>query len=179
MTPEQCKHANWVEVGQRDGLEGEPMSTLDDRIKDCKEAGVVVDTGRYVSGREQGLQTYCKLDNALALGLNGAHYAGACPPMIDPAFRRIYEKGRAVDEWRTEVLRLEARSESISRRLFDSGRDERRQVSEAGKDEERKRLQKEFDQRRQQLRLELFELDRSLQRARDALRSAESALRNP
>lgn len=179
MTPEQCKQADWVAVGQRDGLDGQPMRTLDERINDCKEAGVVVDTGRYVSGREQGLQSYCKLENAVALGLNGAHYAGACPPIIDPAFRRLHEKGRAVYEWRNEVLRLEARSESLNRRLFDIGRDEYRQSSEASKDEDRKRHQKEFDQRQQQLRMELFELDRALQRARDALRSAENALRNP
>ena len=179
MTPEQCQRADWIDVGLRDGLEGNPMSTLDERISDCKKIGVVVDTGRYVTGREQGLLKYCQLDNALLLGLNGAFYAGVCPPMIDPEFRRLYDKGRAVFEWRSEVGRLEARSDALQRSLYDIGRDERRRIGEVEKDEDRKRIRKEFDQRRDQLRMELFDLDRKLQRARDALRSAEFALRSP
>jgi Protein of unknown function (DUF2799) len=179
MTPEQCKNADWSEVGRRDGLDGHSMTTLDARISDCKEAGVSVDTGRYVMGREQGLLTYCQLDNAVVLGLSGAGYEGACPPMIDEAFRRAYEKGRSVFEWRTEVSRLENRNEALSRRLYEIGYEERRLIAEAGKEEDRKRVLKEFDQRRQQLRMELFGVDRSLQRARDALRSAEISLRNP
>lgn len=179
MTPEQCQSANWIEVGQRDGLDGNPMTTLDERISDCKKVGVIVDTGRYVTGREQGLLKYCQLNNALSLGLNGVFYAGVCPPMIDPEFRRLYDKGREVFERRSEVGRLEARSDALQRLLYDIGRDEHRRISEVEKDEDRKRIRKEFDQRREQLRMELFDLDRKLQRARDALRSAEFALRSP
>ena len=179
MTPEQCQQASWMDVGLRDGLEGRPMTTLDERLDDCKKAGVVVDTGRYVTGREQGLQTYCRLDNAITIGLSGEAYSGVCPPLVDPEFRRLYSKGFAVFELRTEVANLDARGGTLQRQLRETDRDEDKQLREAEKDEDRQRIRKDFDQRRYRLRNELADLDHRLRRARDALRIAEMALRGP
>lgn len=179
MTPEQCQQARWMDVGLRDGLDGQPMSTLDERISDCKKVGVVVDTGRYVTGREQGLQTYCRLDNAISIGLSGGTYAGVCPPVIDAEFRRLYGKGFAVYELRNEVINLDARSTTLQRQLRDMERDEDKQLRDAEKDEDRQRIRKDFDQRRYRLRNELTELDHRLRRTRDALRLAEMTLRGP
>ena len=176
MTPEECQRANWQELGLKDGLSGETMATLDERIDICRKAGIAVDTGRYVTGREQGLQTYCRIENAVTLGLNGAYYAGACPPMIDVEFRRRYDLAHAVYQARAELSSLEARSLSLQRQLHDIDHDEHKRVSDAEKDDERKRIRKEFDQRRNYLRNELFELDRRVRRARDGLRDAEAAL---
>lgn len=179
MTPEQCQQADWMDVGLRDGLEGQLMSTLDERIEDCKKVGVVVDTGRYVIGREQGLQSYCRLDNAITIGLNGGNYSGVCPPMLDREFRRLYDKGFAVYELRTEVINLDARSGTLQRQLRDLDREEDKQLHYAEKNEERQGISKEFDNRRFRLRNELADLDHRLRRARDALRVAEIALRGP
>ena len=176
MTPEECQRANWQEIGVNDGLSGEPMATLDDRIGICSKAGIAVDTGRYVTGREQGLQTYCRLDNAVVLGLRGAFYAGACPPMIDSQFRRRYDLGYAVFQARSELSSLDARSDALQRQLRDIDGDELRRIRETEKDEDRRRIRKEYDQRRNHLRAELFDLDRRARNARDALRAAEFAL---
>ena len=176
MTAEDCQRANWLDIGMKDGLSGEPMTTLDERIGICRKSGITVDTGRYVTGREQGLQTYCRIENAVTLGLNGAYYAGACPPMIDVEFRRRYDLAHAVYQARAELSSLEARSLSLQRQLHDIDHDEHKRVSDAEKDDDRKRIRKEFDQRRNYLRNELFELDRRVRRGRDALWEAESAL---
>ena len=179
MTPEECQHANWLDIGVKDGLSGEPMATLDDRIGICRKAGVVLDTGRYVTGRDQGLQTYCRIENAVALGLNGSYYAGACPPMIDVEFRRRYDLAHAVYQARTELANIESRSDALQRQLRDIDLAEPKRVSETEKDEDRKRVRKEFDDRRNRLRSELFELDRRARYARDALRAAEFSLSKP
>lgn len=176
MTAEECQRANWLEIGLKDGLSGEPMATLDDRIDICRKSAITVDTGRYVTGREQGLQTYCRIENAVTLGLNGAYYTGACPPMIDVEFRRRYDLAHAVYQARTELSNLEARSVSLQRQLRDIDLDEHKRVSDAEKDDDRKRIRKEIDQRRNYLRNELFELDRRVRRGRDGLRDAEIAL---
>ena len=34
MSPEECKRADWGAVGQADGLDGQPLSYLDDRAPD-------------------------------------------------------------------------------------------------------------------------------------------------
>jgi len=154
MTPQECKVADWSEVGLRDGLAGEPLSQLGERVKDCAEAGVKVNTDQYLRGRQQGLQGYCQLDNATRLGLAGKSYEGVCPAMVDGEFRRRRDLGYEVYEARNQLRSLESRRHDLERRL-----------REATKDDERRRL-----------RDELSMLDQRYARARDRQRDAEWSL---
>ena len=151
MTPEECKQSQWGDVGLRDGLAGEPLSRLNLLSKDCAEAKVAVDTPAYLQGRDRGLLTYCRLDNAPALGLAGKPYQGVCPGGVDVEFRRRFELGREVYESRQQLRNQDSRRVGLERRL-----------SEAKSDEDKRRL-----------RNELSELDASLRRSRDRLRDAE------
>lgn len=154
MTADECKVANWGDVGLRDGLEGKALSVLNDRVKNCAEAKVAVDTPRYLQGRDQGLLQFCRIENAVPLGLNGNSYNGVCPPGIDPEFRRRYQAGRDVFTARTDLRSLESRRATAEERL-----------RSAGTDDERRRA-----------RDELRDLDYAMVRARDRLRDSERAL---
>ena len=60
MTPEQCKVADWYQVGLEDGSHGEPpRSQLADYAKDCAEVGVRPDAERYRAGWEAGIPRFC------------------------------------------------------------------------------------------------------------------------
>jgi hypothetical protein len=176
MTPNECKLANWREIGLRDGLQGETMAMLDERSGDCAKAGVRIDADQYLAGRGQGLQNYCRLDNAVPLGLSGGSYSGVCSPLVDVEFRRRHQAARAVYELRGKVNDLAGRSERVQRRLRDADRDEDKQLKAADKEDDRKRIRKDFDERRHHLRQELRDLDRGTRNARDDLRSAEFML---
>ena len=176
MTPNECKTANWRDIGLRDGLKGETMAVLDERVGDCAKAGVRADTDQYLAGRGQGLQQYCRLDNAVPLGLSGGSYSGVCSPMVDVEFRRRHQAARAVHDLRNRLSDLGGRAERAQRRLREADRDEDKQLKAADKEEDRKRIRKDFDERRHQLRQELRDLDRSTRQARDDLRSAEYTL---
>jgi hypothetical protein len=178
MSPDECRLANWNEVGLRDGLAGQALSVLDDRTKDCSKAGSRVDTNLYLAGRERGLQNYCRLENAAPLGLDGKGYAGVCPARIDHEFRRRHQAGYAVHDLRNRVSDLDGRSERLQRKLREADRDEDKQLKANDKDEDRKRIRKEFDERRRGIRNELGDLDRALRRSRDELRAAEYTLDN-
>ena len=178
MSPDECKLAIWNEVGLRDGLAGQPLSLLDDRVKDCSKAGSRVDTSQYLAGRERGLQGYCRLENAAPLGLDGKSYAGVCPAHIDVQFRRRHQAGYAVHDLRNRVADLDGRSERLQRKLREADRDEEKQLKASDKDEDRKRIRREFDERRRGIRIELGDLDRALRRSRDELRAAEYTLDN-
>lgn len=154
MTVEECKVARWGEVGLRDGLAGAPLSRLSDLVKDCAEAKVSVDTPAYLQGRDQGLISYCRVENAGQLGLSGGTYAGVCPPHIDGEFRRRFSLGREVYDARAQVRSLDSRRIDLENRL-----------RSATTDDARKRL-----------RDELSDLDRNTRRARDRARDAEWAL---
>lgn len=154
MTPNECKTANWYDVGLRDGLAGEAVGELNARTKACAEAGVQANALLYLQGRNQGLETYCRIDNAVRLGLDGKAYQGVCAPAIDPEFRRRYMLGREVYLARGALHSLDGRRHALEERL-----------REARSDEDRRRL-----------RDDLTDLDRSMRRARDRLREVEWAL---
>jgi hypothetical protein len=178
MSPEECKVADWREVGQRDGLNGKPLSQLHDRAEDCGKIGVAIDTQAYTFGRNQGLRSYCRLENAVPLGLSSGSYAGVCPPEIDQLFQQRFQVARSVHDLRNEVNNLNDRTESLERRLRDLHHSEESRMKEAASDDQRKKVRKAIDDERHDIRTELSEVDRRLRRKRDELRSAEYALGN-
>ena len=173
MSPEECRFANWSDVGMRDGLEGRPLALLNTRISDCAEASVRVDGNAYLKGRETGLRSYCRLENAVPLGLNGGSYEGVCPAQIDGEFRRRYQLGYNVYASHGEVVRLENRMQSLEQRLYRIDREEDKRLRDANKEDDRRRIRRDLDDERHHVRDELRDLDRALYRARDAARYAE------
>ena len=173
MSPEECRFANWSDVGLRDGIEGQPLALLNARISDCTEAGVHVDGNAYLKGRESGLKTYCRLENAVAVGLNGGHYEGVCPAQIDAEFRRRFELGHNVFAAHAEVARIDSRMQSLEQRLRRLDHDEDKRLRDANKDDDRRRIRRDIDDERRRIRDELRDLDYELHRARDAARYAE------
>lgn len=176
MTPEQCKVADWRDVGLRDGLNGETLTRLNQRAEDCQKAGVAINRPAYLAGRDAGLHTYCRLENAVPLGLKGGSYHGVCPAVIDMQFRQRFQLARNVFDLRAEVTGLDARIESLERRLRGTNHDEEKALKEAPSEEERKKVRKAFDDERRDIRSDLGESDRRLRRKRDELRSAELTL---
>ena len=178
MSPEECKLADWAQIGQRDGMEGRTLAQLSDRSADCAKVGVSVNSQAYNQGRDQGLRSYCRPDNALRVGLSGGFYGGVCPPESHPAFLSQYEAARYVYGLRNEVTTLDGRIDSLERRLRDLNRGEEKRLADATTDEQRKTVRKAIDDERRDIRNELSETDRRLRRKRDELRSAEFSLSN-
>lgn len=178
MSPEECQLAQWREVGQRDGARGEPLSLLSSRIEDCAKVDVVVDAQAYNDGRASGLSNYCRIENAVPVGLSGATYAGVCPPLVEPAFVYRYQVARAVYVLRNEVRSLDGRTEFLERRLRELHRNEEDRLRGANSDTERNKIHRELDDQRSAIRNELMETDRRIRRKRDELRSAEFDLNN-
>ena len=178
MSPEECKRADWGAIGQSDGIDGKTLSHLDDRAEDCAKVGVMVNTPVYIQGRELGLRSYCRLENAVPLGLNGGTYAGVCPPEIDMHFQHRFQVARSVYDLRSDVRSLDGQIDNLERRLRDLHQGEERRMKEAGSDEQRKKVRQAIDDERRHLRGEISDSDRRLRRKRDELRSAENALSN-
>ena len=176
MTPDECRFANWYDVGMRDGLAGQPLALYNSRVEDCTEAAVHVDGNAYLRGRDDGLKSYCRFDNAVAVGLAGGSYAGVCPAGIDGEFRRRYEIAYNVYAARGEIARIDGRMRSTEERLHRIDRDEDQRLRSAKTDDDRRRIRREYDDERRRLRNELRDLDFAALRARDAVRAAEWTL---
>ena len=176
MTPDECRFANWYDVGMGDGMAGRTLSLYNSRVEACTEAAVRVDGNAYLRGRDEGLKSYCRLENAVAVGLNGGSYEGVCPAGIDGEFRRRYAIGYNVHAARGEVARIDGRLRSTEERLHDIDRDEDRRLRNAKNEDDRRHIRRDADDARRRVRNELRDLDFAALRARDNLRAAEWTL---
>jgi Mg2+ and Co2+ transporter CorA len=151
----ECRTADWYDLGVRDGRGGEPASRLHEHHKACAEYGVRPLDRRYMDGRAEGLRDYCRLENAVRIGLNGQQYQGVCTSAIDAEFRRHNEAAY-------DVYRLRKEIESADSSLAEK--------------ERRLREKKLSDEERGRIRQDIRDLDRKLERLRDELRDQERRL---
>lgn len=117
MTPEQCKVADWYQVGLQDGRQGErPQDKLGDYAKDCAEVGVRPDGARYQAGWNAGIRDFCTPFSGWREGTQGRSYkSGACRGQMgewpfEQALRNGLEVHRTEQSLRnhdSEIRRLE------------------------------------------------------------------------
>lgn len=120
-----------------------------------REQVLRVDVASYRAGRTEGLQSYCRLGNALNEGLAGNSYGGVCPAPVDQNFRILHEAGYRTHEAHSTLARLQREQNQLQYELRDS---------------------KTAEDRKRTLRDLLSRSDRRIEDARDALRSAEFRL---
>lgn len=154
MTPAECATADWGRRGLQDGSQG-LLDRSADYYESCSKAGQRVEVAIYRAGRDQGLVSYCRLDNAMNQGLAGRSYAGVCPPQLDQNFRLFHQAGYAVYSNHATVTRLQREQRAMDAELRDG---------------------KTSDARRAELREQLSRSDRRIADARDAALAAERRL---
>lgn len=133
MSEQQCRQAQWQNVGLKDGREGATSSRLDAHREACAKVGVVPDAQVWQSGYEQGLQSYCSPNSAWYAGLANSTYYGVCAPYDEATFLRYHRAGRLVWQARQDL----SRNRSQMTRLEEG-------LKKATKDDERRRLQDEL-----------------------------------
>jgi hypothetical protein len=95
LSPEQCRQANWRQIGYADGAQGASGARIDDHAKACAEFGVRPDLDEYLRGRSQGLFSYCQPENGFAVGRRGSEQNAAdCPASMRGAFLDQYQRGQ-------------------------------------------------------------------------------------
>jgi len=155
LSREDCMQGAWFELGLRDGRLGKTFTRLGQHQKACLEYGIRLDNNQYNAGREQGLQDYCQLDNAIEMGLQGHRYQSVCPSEIHATFLRY---NRAA----YEVYRCQEDLENLDDELIDK--------------ENSLLSNKLTDDNRSKIRVDIRDLDRERQKIRDDLYSRERRL---
>jgi hypothetical protein len=155
LSEDECRTADWRELGVRDGRAGYTAARLAEHREACVKHGVHPDEKRYGEGRKEGLRAYCQLDNAVREGLAGRRYQNVCPTGTDRNFRDLNDAAYAVHQARKEIESIDSRISSLENEL---------------------RERKTSDRRRLDIRDEIRELDRKRERLRDDLRWRERDL---
>ena len=115
MTPEECLHADWREVGYNDALRGCPVSRLADHREACAEAAVTVDFDSYTQGYALGLPLYCTRETGFESADHGGAYAAQCGRETFPLYALGYSQG-------SEVFSLKKESREFEREIDDKTR---------------------------------------------------------
>jgi len=114
MDPDECRRANWSEVGYRDGLNGAHPSRIAAYHEDCGKVGIRPDEQAWVSGHMRGIPIFCTPENGLRAGADGHSYTqGACPPHLEAAFMNRYRVGRDIHDARQRVSSLDSQIRSV------------------------------------------------------------------
>lgn len=155
LNEDQCRTADWRDIGLQDGRAGYPAARLAEHREACVKHGVVPDERLYALGRQHGLSEYCIPTKAIDEGLAGRRYQGVCPPGAHRPFEELNAAAYSVYEARRDIASVDTQIDNLEREL---------------------RQEKTAEKRRLRIRDEIRDLDRKRERLRDELRWRERGL---
>jgi len=117
LSKEECLQGNWFDIGYSDGKSGQRITQLSEHREACAEFHVSPDATAYKQGREQGLERYCTIENALQEGLSGHDYHGVCPGELESVFIKKYKQGLSIYTLQKEIDSHKSRISSINYNL--------------------------------------------------------------
>lgn len=104
LSPEQCRQADWRQIGYADGVKGLPGSQINEHASACAPVGVRPNLDAYLQGRQQGLLSYCQPENGFQAGRRGENNGAAdCPAHLKYGFLQQYDFGRQIHALESEV----------------------------------------------------------------------------
>ena len=157
LSKAECQTGDWRALGVSDGTRGFPTARFERHVEACSQHGIVPSQALYLAGHTEGLQTYCRLDNAAEAGTRGAPYYQVCTGEIGLSFGRVYVQGRDVYDARDEAGEIRSEISEVQSKLADPN----------ASDEVRAVLDDQLDS-----------LERSLDRQEDDIAREERELRN-
>jgi uncharacterized protein DUF2799 len=130
LSKSECLSANWVDVGIRDGANGQPEEYLIQHSKACAKVNIVPDRGAWLHGREQGLERFCVPYRAYQIGENGYGFDVAiCRNYDQDRLITAYEKGREVNRLGNQLASIDSEISGIHARLDDEDVDKKERLA--------------------------------------------------
>lgn len=118
LSPEQCRNADWRQIGYADGVGGLPGSRIQDHVSACAKVDATPDMEAYLAGRMEGLVSYCQPENGFDVGRRGAaDNAGDCPPHVRAAFLQNYRQGREINALESQIGSLRSTMDNERREM--------------------------------------------------------------
>lgn len=124
MSEDQCRMADWYEVGLADGRAGHSDLRLGKHAEACASVGIRPDADAWRAGRRDGLMAYCTAESGWRIGQTGASYHQVCDPEGEADFLFGYEIGKELHDVGASIHDLENRIAAVNRQLDDTALDE-------------------------------------------------------
>ncbi len=122
LNKDQCRTANWQQLGYQAGLKGREATRFEEERKACADHHIDADATGWKLGYAQGLGMYCTAAHGYDVGRHGESYADVCPPESDALFRPAFDDGRHVAKLVRAIDDRRSRIDDIGRQLADDDR---------------------------------------------------------
>ncbi len=157
MSQDECRAANWYEIGKKDASQGYALARLGEHREACAEFGITPSVEGYRAGYTHGLPYYCNANKGWTEGLNGQSYRNVCPPEMERDFLQGYRAGQEIHDLEQQLDEIDRGIDRVEEKLDEPGLS---------------------DKRVQELRRELRNLTRDARRAERELADAKAEARN-
>lgn len=94
LTEDQCRAANWYEVGYGDGQAGREASYFARHVEACSKHGIMPQQSPWQQGRDAGLRLFCVPESGYDAGRAGRAFPTVCLPRESIEMRPAYDWGR-------------------------------------------------------------------------------------
>lgn len=96
LSTDECSTGDWHQIGKLDGNDGRTPDRFKHHAKACKLDRSEASRALYISGREEGLKSFCTTVRGYREGALGQAYAGVCPSGSAARFMQGYELGKRI-----------------------------------------------------------------------------------
>ncbi|WP_374437444.1 DUF2799 domain-containing protein [Inhella sp.] len=93
MDADDCAHANWRQLGERDALDGYTADRFGKRAKACRKHQFGADQAAYESGHAAGQRVYCSAPRGEADAAAGRSPAALCLAPLQPTYDQGFNRG--------------------------------------------------------------------------------------
>jgi hypothetical protein len=114
LSKDECRSANWEDIGIRDGANGRPEEYLINHSTACAKVNVVPDRGAWLHGREKGLERYCVPQRMYSIGEYGGGFdVGVCRNFDQDRLSHAWQRGRDVHRLSGELNAIDGEIRDI------------------------------------------------------------------
>ena len=121
LSEDQCRNADWQEIGRQDGTNGRTPDFIEQHAKACNHYGIAPVRAEWEKGRQQGLPLYCRPARAWEDGADGRRLSPVCPKdqlaeLERANFRGLsyHRIGQDIAEAEREISRINAEIASLA-----------------------------------------------------------------
>lgn len=120
LSEDECRGADWYEIGRSDGADGRRANFLQQHAKACRDYGIRPDVVAWRKGRADGLPLYCTPSRAYREGTRGKHLSPVCPAeglerleRANARGLRYYRVGQEISQIEREIRDINAQLASL------------------------------------------------------------------
>ncbi len=96
LSKDQCKVGDWRAIGKADGQLGYLLTYFEKHKSACLDHKIKANKAQYIQGRNEGLQSYCKIQHQIDLGIRGKRYSPVCSGSVVPLLKEGNQLGYKV-----------------------------------------------------------------------------------